>query len=314
MKLLICLILFPLTALGNTHLKQFFKSSYADQVCQKTLRVQGNYTYRNLSFVAGNENHTFFVSNKNNNFEVKVISLRSGVENIINLEKQVVDVKINQGEIFVLTQNHLYIYDEDLKLVESSRTLPKQINYKKYGYATGMAIKDHIVYISHGDYGFSQYDRKVLKIKELINPAVPQPLSSHRSSLAGIAVMDNYLYLSYDDITLHQKTKAFEGVVIWNLQSQDIHRVIPVNQRREAYYKPSLTVDRDELIIANLHLNFRHKLKSLETDRYMNPLLRLWKYPAGKIIGKGFVLNGEIYGCFHDEYNNVISANFSSIQ
>ena len=278
------------------------------------MRVQGNYTYRNLSFVAGNENYAFFVSNKNKNYEVKVIALDSGVESIFNLEKQVVDIKIDQGEIFILTHDRLNIYNENLKLIESTRTLPKQINYKKHGLATGMAIKDHIVYLSHGDYGFSQYDRKILKIKELINPAVPQPLDGHRSSIAGIAVKDNYLYLSYDDITLHQKTKAFEGLVIWDLHTQDVHRIIPVNQRKEAYYKPTLTIDRDELVIANLHLNFRHKLKKLETDRYMKPLLRLWKYPAGKLIGKGFVLSGEIYGCFHDEYNNVITANFSTIQ
>ena len=314
MKLFICLFLFPLTVLGNTNLKQFFKSSYADQICQKTLRVQGNYTYRNLSFVAGNEDFTFFVSNKNNNYQVKVITLNSGVESTINLEKQVVDIKVDQGEIFILTQDQLYIYNENFKLIESTRTLPKHINYKKHGFATGMAIKDHIVYLSHGDYGFSVYDRKNLKIKELINPAVPQPLDSHRSSIAGIAVKDNYLYLSYDDITLHQKTKAFEGVVIWDLRSQDVHKIIPLNQRKEAYYRPTLTIDRDELVIANLHLNFRHKLIKLETDRYMKPLLRLWKYPAGKLIGKGFVLNGKIYGCFHDEYNNVITANFSSIQ
>jgi hypothetical protein len=71
-----------------------------------------------------------------------------------------------------------------------------------------------------------------------------------------------------------------------------------VKQSQEAYYKPRLIINNDELVVSNLDLFFRHKISKLGKTRYLRPFRRIWSYSPGKLIGQGLVKNNAIYGCF----------------
>jgi hypothetical protein len=147
-----------------------------------------------------------------------------------------------------------------------------------------------------------------------LKPSVPQPVTGLVSMITDIVGAGETVYLPYDDYTLSRQGKAFEGLMIYNLKTKKMVKTIPVKQSREAYYMSNLTLDGDELVITNLHLNFRHKIKSLMNDRFMRPLKRIWSYPLGSLMGRGQIQNTSIYACFNNRETGVVKAGKFSLK
>jgi hypothetical protein len=300
------ILLLPLCfdAFAGENLLTFFNSSQANRICQQAVVTTQNTQRTYLRFIQGDEREAFFVFYKNRMSTVLIANLASGVEKEIKFEGKLVDIAIKNDEIYYLTQEDLFIVDRiKNKLIERVSTLPAGHKYTEDAYARGLFVRGTKVYFAHGTYGVSVYDRAQAQHLDFITPVVPQPASNHISMVADIEGKEGKLYLVYDDVTLAKKSKAFEGIIIWNLDQARIHRTIKVNQLVEGYYKSNLTMLRDEIMITNLSLNYRHKLSKLEGDRLMKPQQRIWKYPKGGVIGRALIKEETLYGCFNDYAN-----------
>jgi hypothetical protein len=316
MKTLITLLLFMGNAFAAADLTQFFNSYQADQICQKSMPINRGSMNKALRFVYSDKNsdEVYFAFSKNNFTTVVIYDTSTGREREIKFEGNIKDILVENNEVFYLSETTLFIAEKSNdRLISKIRTLPAGLNYQKYGVARGLYVHEGIIYIAHGLYGVMVFDRIYNRHLRPLNAIVPQPNPGHRSMVTDIEGINGKLYFTYDDVTLARNSKAFEGLLIWDIMSQIQHRVIPVNQGKEAYYQSNLIIDGDELIISNLHLNFRHKLSKLETDRYMKPLQRIWRYPKGELIGRAFVKQSKLYGCFHDVNQNKVYAGFMEL-
>lgn len=305
MKLLIILFLSLTNVYAKTTLTQFFNSNEATNLC-KDSQVNNRQT---LKFVKGDDFEAYFLYSKKNMSRVVIYDLSRNAKREISIEGEIQDVLINETEVFYLTKKTLYIAERFTdKLVKKMRTLPSGMSHKKYATARGVYTVNNTIYIAHGEYGVVVFDREYGKYLPFINPLMPQPATSHRSLVTDVEGKDGKLYISYDNITLGSDSRAFEGLMIWDILTSSPQKIIPINQRREAYHLSHLTIDRDELFITNLFLNFRHKLKKLERDRVMRPMQRIWSYPAGKLVGRSLIYSQEIFGCFYNPNSNKNSA------
>ena len=218
------------------------------------------------------------------------------------------DLILLKNEFYVLTETELYKMNREFGYEEARiRTIPSHLRYGRSYNARGLFISDTKIYLAHGIHGVVEIDKQTNKILRVFKPTVPQPMAELISTVTDIEGRDGELYLSYDDISLVRNGKAFEGILIYNLSSDSTKKIIPVNQRREAYHMSNLVMLKERFVVTNLHLNYIHDLKKLDSDRFMNPSKRLWKYSLGKIIGRAFINEDAINGCFYDDLTNIIS-------
>ncbi len=302
--MILIMLLSVSSAFASTNLESFFTSATANKICQDAIKTQGGFTRTYLKFIEGDEKEAFFVFRKGRKTRVLVVNLLTKTQREHELEGRVNDIVIGEKEVFYLTDKKIYITDRvsDI-LIKKIKTLPAGLKYYKYATARGLHVENNLIYIAHGLHGVMVFDRDYGKFLNRISPNIPQPNASHTSMVTDIEGINGKLYFTYDNVTLGRGSRAFEGLVIWNTRTNGLHRTIPVKQSQEAYYMSNLTIDSGELIVSNLHLNFRHKLTKLEKDKYMKPLDRIYKYPHGSLVGRALIKSKTIYGCFHN-YDN----------
>jgi hypothetical protein len=308
------LILFFLSvnALASTQLDNFFRGKVANDLCQQAKVNNGNISRTYLKMIKSDEADVYFV------FYKKGVSTLTGIDIItekkteIEVEGQIVDVVFTKSEVYFLAETEVYVIDRATnRLKDRFSTLPRSYQYKKYAMARGLYIANDEIYIAHGTYGVSVIDKITGAHIKFINPAVPQPMSAHISTLSDIEGKDGVLYFVYDDVTLARKSKAFEGLMLYDLKNLKPIKTIRVNQKVEGYFQPNLTMLEDDLIISNLNLNYRHQLSKLNRDKLMKPQQRIWKYETGVLIEKGLIKENKVYGCFEEtQYNGTLSAGF----
>lgn len=307
MKLLI--LFFLLTRIGFAKTDVFFSSIEANKICQKAISINSNFSRTNLKFIKGDEKEVFFVFKRNNVSEIIIYDLKKNVQKRIFLEEEIVDLYLREQDLILLSPKKVLFMDrQDLFYILQSRTLPDDLTYRKNAYAVELAVNQDFLFISHGLHGVIQFDLVNFGVVKVINPIVPQPNESHRSALTGVEIKNKVLYMAFDDVTLDKHSKAFEGLVVYDIENDQVIRTIPVNQKKEAYYKPHLEIIDNELQITNLNLVYRHRLEKLVKDKWMNPFFRLWKFPHGELIGRGYSYENHYNGCFVDFQKNIITS------
>lgn len=216
------------------------------------------------------------------------------------LEDRVTDLKEYQGSFYAVVKNRVFkISSQDFSIEDSFKTLPKNYRVQKYSEAITVNFYKDLMIISHGELGISFINLYSKKVEHLFKPEVPQPLSNHSSMVTDILILGDKLVVSFDDVTLARDSKAFEGIVTIDLNTLETLEITAVNQKMEAYYMPRLyKLNEKQIAINNLHLNFVHDVNRLHRSRYMKPQRRIWKYTDGKLIGRGFIENNKLYGCF----------------
>lgn len=305
MKFLLVCLFFSLSPLASSMtLEDFFMSKGANSICQKALTVSSHgIRKQHLRFVTGDMQQVYFVFNYNDYAEVEVFNTYTEKWRTLKFKEKIVDITLDKSEALFLTPKNLLSADrETFQLNYQFPTLPKNISYFKHAYASGLVKAGNDFYIAHGKYGVVKYDKENRNY-HIFKPEVPQPQSGHISLLVDIHKKDDLLYLSYDDLTLARKSKAFEGVVLWSLKEDKVSDIIPLNQRKEGYYRPHFISDnarQETLYIANFNLLFKHDLTEIPGSRYMWPNKRIWKHSAGDAIGRLMILDGVGYGCFED--------------
>lgn len=300
---------------ASYELDQFFKGPKGSDICQDARDVNGNMMKTYLQFIKADNKEVYFVFYRNRTSVVSINDLNTSNEYLMSFEQEkVVDILIEQDRILFLTPTKFVVVDRQSrnKIFESA-TLPSYLSYGRNALATGVKRVGDRLYVSHGIHGVTRYDAHNLGYLGLVKPKVTQPQPFHISAVTGLEIHNNILYMAMDDVTLVTDSKAFEGLVLYDLKSKSFVREIPVNQRREAYYKPRLYIEGDELFVTNLNLIFRHRINQVYTDRYMNPYYRIWKYPNGELVGRSLILNEKVYGCFHDYSTGIKSADVINI-
>jgi hypothetical protein len=298
---------------ANTKLDSFFKTNEAANMCKKSSRSNGNVRRTSIKFLKNNDQSVFYASSLDGLSRVDEYSFDGKLVKEYIFEGLITDISFYKNETIFLLRNEMYVVDTfTKKLILKTKTLPKGMAYSQYGRANGVYVYNDIYYIAHGENGIIPYDKKLRKHLSPIVLNIPQPNSGLKSMITDIVGVGSKVYFTIDDLTLSHRSKAFEGLMIYDLDLKKALKIIPVNQGIEAYYMSNLSINNDELVITNLHLNFIHKLSRLERDRYMKPQRRIWKYSAGKLLGRSIISGNKIYGCFLNEATNNIVASIES--
>lgn len=298
MKTLTLLLIFSFSAQAG--LKDYFSSEKAQNLCKKYVYANGSRIYKNIKFVKATKDFVYYAVRDGNNSVVLKRGITNSTEQDFKLEGRITNIQFFGEEIAILTEREMIVLNiQTNDLVLKIPTLPQTLQYKRYAYARGVYKYNDIYYIAHGIHGISVYDSQKEKFLPTLKPSVPQPMDGLISMITDIVGIDQKIYITYDDYNLSRQGKGFEGLMIYDIERQEMIKTIPVKQSLEAYYQSNLTLDNEELVVTNLHLNFRHKLAKLMTDKYMKPLKRIWIYPAGEVVGRGHIENKTIYGCFY---------------
>lgn len=309
MKYLFYFIILTSQAFAYSPLKQYFNSSLAHNICQESISVRGAYSKKHLKFIKASDREVFYFFKYPQHSKLVRVDLKNYKRSDLSLERPINDLLILNSEIVLLYDYQILVVDRiSGNLIVRMNTQPHHFPRGKNHKASQIKYAHGNLYIAHGLNGVMVFNYRNLSFERNINPKVKQPEAFHRSSITGIELSADRLYLSYDDVTIVRDSKAFEGLVVYDLFLNTKLREIPVNQNQEAYYMPRLQFDRGELLVLNLDLIFRHKISDLSTDRYMRPYQRIWKYPAGNLIGRPLINNASVYGCFIDYRNNYIQS------
>lgn len=294
-------------------LTDFFNSDKAHGLCelgrQYNPQTQMYKTY--LKMVRSDDSTSAFVYKDRSTSLVKLVDLATYRVQELNLNNVVKDIVFKNDKIYILTTNELILIERHSGYeLNRVRTLPTQLSYGKDRVALGLTLTNDSLFIAHGIYGVVELDAKTLKSKRIINPSVPQPNDAHVSMVTDVVYKEGKIYFTLDNVTMGpgRDERAFEGLVIYDVVKNKMVKTIPVNQKQEAYHMSTLTMLSNELVISNLHLNFRHKISKLMKSRYMKPDQRIWKYPLGTLIGHPYITEGSIYGCFSNYQTDELRA------
>lgn len=315
MRFLLVILLGSLSSFSSiaSNLESIFESEAMNLVCQKTARFTSRGSLEMLKVVNADEKFIYFALRGANNGELLIVNQADMSQKSIKFENKIQNIQIVNEEILLLTTNELFVINKnDHSLILKTPTLPLGMSSARYSRPYGVYKYKNIYYIAHGKFGIIPFDSTQMKHLPAIIPVAPQPIPQMISIVTDIVGINEEVYLGFDNLSLHSSKRAFEGVMIFNLETMQEERSIPL--KKEAYHMPNLTIDNEELVVSNFNLNFRHKLSSLKRDKYMKPVKRIWKYPLGSLIGRGIIKDKKIYGCFKNRSQKLISSGWMSLE
>ncbi|MFK8137183.1 MAG: hypothetical protein AB8E15_02375 [Bdellovibrionales bacterium] len=277
----------------------FADSNFADKVCKESLIDLGNGNFRTTKpIVKIFEGISFIASqvSKNNS----VLQSSSGLN--FSSSHKITDFEVvNLDTILILTPEFLFNLDpvsNTYRAMAPTQTIVDSVG--KYNFASGLAVKNSLAYIAHGELGISVVDlnlmKPILMIENDFNPG-----TTHRSLISDVEIAGNKLIAGVDNITYNfsDETRAFEGLAQFHLSNLSLSSLHRVNQKKEAYHLPKLYVDGQNLIVHNMFLLFVHPLKRLKSEKLLQPVKRIYTYKFGKPVGRPFIQSGKLSACFH---------------
>ena len=295
-------------------LETIFESTDMKQSCQRAAQFTNTGSVNFLEVINADDDSIYLALRDGNNGEFLIIDRATHSIESYKTEGKIQNIKIQDKEILVTTDFELYVFNQsDHSLKFKTRSLPIHSNSVKNARPYGVYKYKNIYYMAHGKFGIVPFDSVKMKHLPAIMPIVPQPASHLESIVTDIAGVGEKAYLVFDNYTLDQNFRGFEGLMVYNLETKAEEFTVPVKQTMEAYHMPNVSIDGDELIVSNYNLNFRHTLKSLPRAKYMKPLRRIWKYPHGNLIGRGYIKDKKIYGCFKDYETKTITSGWMSL-
>lgn len=297
-KLLVLYITFFTTwAFASPELMNFMQGSQAQTYCEESYQQE----HGRLEILETNSKQVVYVFRNHMTSKVVIIDLQTWKERLLFFEDKITDLELAEDKIFVLTKDKfISINLHDFSLDFEFRTLPENMKYKRHSYATGFSLDETNIYIAHGEYGVVKTSRKNFSDKMILNPAVPQSSSSQRSMITDIVGNKLNLFFVYDNITSGSKSKAFEGMVIWDKLNDQVEKIVPLNQKKEGYYLPKIKITSTQIIMQNLYLIFKYDLNKIKKNRYLKASQRIWSVENGKLTHRAMILDDLIAGCIKD--------------
>lgn len=287
------------TLSANTDLERFFNSEIAKDLCRRN----------NNSLFSTETNGEKIIYHFQDNLQATLVqvNLKTGGESVLKIEDKIRDIEIFEDQLYILTSERLFGLDLDtFSILYSLRTLPENMSYGKERVATGFHIGKNSIFIAHGEYGTAVINRTNFSDRNFINPELPHAQNGHRSKATDVVGNDENIFIAYDNITNTSKNRAFEGLVIWNKKKNELSKIIPLNQKMEAFYLPEMRINKNFILMQNLHLIFKYDLKKLAGSRTLRPSLRLWKIDNGKFTHRALRYKDYIGGCVQDNSSGKI--------
>ena len=285
------------------------------QSCQRAADFTPTGSINYLETITADEDFIYLGLKEGMNGELFIIDQKTHAVSSFKTEGRVQNIGIQDGEVLVTTDYELYVLNQsDHTLKFRTRTLPIHLRSGKNARPYGVYKFENVYYIAHGKFGIVPFDADQMKHLPAIKPVVPQPAAHLESIVTDIVGVGARAYFAFDNHNLDPETRGFEGIMAYDLAGKKELFTVPVKQSLEAYHMPNLSIDGDELIVTNYNLNFRHKLKDLDRAKFMTPLKRIWKYPFGNLIGRGFVKDKKLFGCFKSYESKTITSGWMSIE
>ncbi len=299
--ILVLMSILSSTLSANIDLEKFLSSEAAGDLC----------TRNNSSLFSMETNGEKLIYHFQDNLQATLVqvNLKTGGESVLKLEDKIRDIEIVEDQLYILTSERLFGLDlETFSILYSLRTLPENMGYSKERRATGFHIDRNSIYIAHGEYGTAVINRTNFSDRYFINPDLPHVQAGHRSKVTDVVGNDENIYISYDNITNTSKNRAFEGIVVWSKNNNKLSKIIPLNQKMEAFYLPEMRINQNFILMQNLHLIFKYDLSKLSGSRTLRPSLRIWKIENGKFTHRALRYKDYIGGCVQDNSSGKVSS------
>lgn len=201
---------------------------------------------------------------------------------------RVVDLKIDSGMIYILTQNSLEIWDQNnQKRIFISKSHPTpQKSWRAF--ASGFIIHGDFAVISHGVAGVAVLNLKSGKFEKTISmPTV--------SSAQDIALLDQstaILAIDNDD------EAEFRGLYFMDLKSLAFTKQVFIDN---AFPSAIRVLDGDRLMLVFFNAIWKFDLKEVLNSKRPQPERRAWKMPGVPLTdmaGKVAFDQKYVYACF----------------
>lgn len=203
----------------------------------------------------------------------------------------VVDVKIRDGQVFVLTETTLEAWD-----IASAKSLFKYATHPNVGKgshwnlkATGFVLKGDQALIAHGTLGIEALNLKTGAIDKMI------PMLSESSAQDIAFVNDTTAVVAVDD----QAEAAFRGLYVLDLNSMTVSKQIPIDNALPY----SVRVTPQGLLVGYINAIWKFDLnQTLNSRGEAQPLHRSFIFPGlanVDIRGKTFYDETYMYSCFY---------------
>lgn len=223
----------------------------------------------------------------------------------IFISDYIIDFVRVDSSLYVLTFEGLREYDfsSGILLGEYPTYELKTKSFNKYELPTALAFGNGKLYITHGELGLSSFNIETRNLDSQVDFKIEQD-HGQRSWATGIAFYNDQLYVAFDNITYdyNSKKRAFEGIVVFDDELNTVFKR-RLNQAREAYHEPYLSIDKSHLIMRNLDLNFIFTFKSIFQTKGLRPLKRIYNYDGHRPLGILSYKSKRIEGCFINSSN-----------
>ena len=202
----------------------------------------------------------------------------------------VVDIKIKDGKIFVLTETTFEAWDlKTHKALYSYATHPEVGPGSKWSKkATGFIFRADKVLITHGVLGFSLLNLET----GVVEKTIPMPTIS---SAQDITVLEDKTALVAVD---NADDAQFRGLYVLNLSTLDIEKQIKIDN---AFPLSIRALPGNRLVMGYLNAIWKFDLAATLKNQEAQPNRRSWKFPGlfdVDMRGKVFYDETYMYSCF----------------
>lgn len=217
---------------------------------------------------------------------LKVWDLNTG-KNIseINMFSPITSIKTNKNKLFVLTENHLEIWDlaGQQQIISLSTHPSAQAPFNFYEQPRGMDISDSKIYIAHGLYGITVIDQNTNSFAASI------PV---KSTVRDIAIINDKAVVVIDNNT----EGGFHGFAMLNLNTNQIVRY----SEFENVFPESVSILGDTLLVGFFSTIWKYKTTDVFNNTKPEVLSRVYNFPAGfgSIVDKAYYDEKNMYACY----------------
>mgnify|MGYP000082502772 CR=1 FL=1 len=258
------------------------------QIKKPIIRIASN------NLIMGSKNGLIKSFNLSNKSLIKEFSLNIKVN----------DFEIMGENLWVLSNRELHKVDLELgKVIESFPTSYNDYqDATKYEIAKAITKKDHLLFIANGERSLTVFDTQLLKLVDEKIFDLPQK-GKHRSWATGLSIHNGKIFVGVDNITYNfsNKTRALEGIAIYDLETLKRDHIVTIRQNLEAYHEPRLFTYKGSIISNNLFLYFFNDAKKLLTQKKITPQRRLYKFDSGEPVGSLMPYGNSFLGCFSNQ-------------
>lgn len=209
---------------------------------------------------------------------------------ILNAKETVVDLKVNENYLIVLTRTQIQKWNlKEQKMVSSFKTYPNiSSQWHPRELASGFVIIGNKAIITHGISGIS--------VVNLINGSIEkvQPMYTISSAQDIDKLNDSEIIVAVDN----NDSREFRGVYILDINSLSLKRKVFIDNALPLSIR---VLDQNRVLIGYLNSIWRFDTSEILNNNSPKPVRRAWKFPkvaVASFFGKTAFFENKMYACF----------------